>query len=94
MSAKIQPDLKAMLKQMNDTKDRLLKITFTTLSEYLFILRELTTILKQFKSNTMLYLAAAVSDFYIPSQNMVFCQKKIQFVLIKTFFFLKFQVGS
>ena len=76
MSAKIQPDLKAMLKQMNDTKDRLLKITFTTLSEYLFILRELTTILKQFKSNTMLYLAAAVSDFYIPSQNMVFCQKK------------------
>jgi hypothetical protein len=54
------------------TKNYLLKITFTTLSEYLHVLREVASILQKIGINAMLYLAAAVSDFYIPSANMVF----------------------
>lgn len=54
------------------SKDRLLKITFTTLFEYLFLLREITCYaLRPLGSQAMLYLAAAVSDFYIPLENMV-----------------------
>ncbi|UXI17766.1 hypothetical protein NH340_JMT03709 [Sarcoptes scabiei] len=66
----IKPKLKKMLEKISDSSESLLKITFTTLSEYLYILRELTAILKQFGSKAMLYLAAAVSDFYIPPQNL------------------------
>ncbi|CAG2107577.1 unnamed protein product [Medioppia subpectinata] len=50
-------------------KDRLLSITFTTLDEYLFLLREIALILEKKGVNGMLYLAAAVSDFYIPTAN-------------------------
>lgn len=48
------------------------EITFTTLAEYLYILQELTcNVLSGQGSRAMLYLAAAVSDFYIPRQEMV-----------------------
>ncbi|KAH7638678.1 phosphopantothenate-cysteine ligase-like protein [Dermatophagoides farinae] len=70
VSEKIRPKLVQILTKMNETSNRLLKITFTTLSEYLFILRELTALLKPYESRVMLYLAAAVSDFYIPPDNM------------------------
>lgn len=71
VSSSFKPKLREILKHKKETEDRLLKITFTTLSEYLFTLRELTLVLNEFGSNTMLYLAAAVSDFYIPPENMV-----------------------
>jgi phosphopantothenate-cysteine ligase len=61
-----------ILKDQQKTKNYLLKITFTTLSEYLHVLREVASILQKIGINAMLYLAAAVSDFYIPSANMVF----------------------
>lgn len=70
VSSSFKPKLREILKHKKETEDRLLKITFTTLSEYLFTLRELTLVLNEFGSNTMLYLAAAVSDFYIPPENM------------------------
>lgn len=70
MVGNVKPKLVSVLKKLEETKDRFLNITFTTLSEYLFILRELTAILKPFGSKAMLYLAAAVSDFYIPPQNL------------------------
>jgi hypothetical protein len=60
------------LKRQQKTKNNLLKITFTTLSEYLHVLREVASILQKIGINAMLYLAAAVSDFYIPPANMVF----------------------
>lgn len=71
VSSSSKPKLKEILKQKKEADDRLLKITFTTLSEYLYTLRELTSVLNGFGTNTMLYLAAAVSDFYIPPENMV-----------------------
>lgn len=66
-----KPALVRVLKHKKETESRLLKITFTTLSEYLFTLRELTSVLRELGSKTMLYLAAAVSDFYIPPENLV-----------------------
>ncbi|XP_003706167.2 phosphopantothenoylcysteine synthetase [Megachile rotundata] len=51
-------------------QDKLLQVSFTTLSEYLWLLRLACQILASFKNQTILYLAAAVSDFYIPSNEL------------------------
>ncbi|XP_021940317.1 phosphopantothenate--cysteine ligase isoform X2 [Zootermopsis nevadensis] len=48
----------------------LLCISFTSLSEYLWLLRAACECLASFGSRALLYLAAAVSDFYIPSNQM------------------------
>ncbi len=48
----------------------LLEIPFTTLSDYLWLLRASCEALSPFGSKAMLYLAAAVSDFYIPASSM------------------------
>lgn len=45
---------------------RILWLTFTTLSDYLWLLRAATQCLQQRAPKALLYLAAAVSDFYIP----------------------------
>ncbi|XP_073984639.1 phosphopantothenoylcysteine synthetase isoform X2 [Rhodnius prolixus] len=49
---------------------RLLLITFTSLSEYLWYLREACFCLNTCGKLAMLYLAAAVSDFYIPQDEL------------------------
>ncbi|KAJ1915523.1 Phosphopantothenate--cysteine ligase cab2 [Tieghemiomyces parasiticus] len=54
----------------------LLMIPFTTVTEYLFLLRSATRILSPLGSHVLYYLAAAVSDFFIPAQKMV--EHKIQ----------------
>lgn len=54
----------------------LLKIPFTTLFEYLAYLKVIAELLEPFSRNTMFYLAAAVSDFYIPWSQMA--EHKIQ----------------
>lgn len=46
-------------------------IEFSTLSDYLFLLRGVAESLAPHGPTVMLYLAAAVSDFYIPPQDMV-----------------------
>ncbi|KOC68950.1 Phosphopantothenate--cysteine ligase [Habropoda laboriosa] len=51
-------------------QDKLLQLTFTTLSEYLWLLRSACQALACFKDKAILYLAAAVSDFYIPSNEL------------------------
>ena len=53
------------------TENRLLSIEFQTLSEYLMYLQTCATALRDMGPNAMLYLAAAVSDFYIPKEQMV-----------------------
>jgi len=50
---------------------KLLQLTFTTLSEYLWLLRSACQALAPLENKAVLYLAAAVSDFYIPSNEMV-----------------------
>lgn len=42
-----------------------------TLSDYLFLLRASAEALSPLGSHVMFYLAAAVSDFYIPENEMV-----------------------
>lgn len=56
-------------KALNDGK--LLQIGFTTLSEYLWLLRSACQLLAPLKQMAILYLAAAVSDFYVPADEMV-----------------------
>ncbi|KAI8869639.1 DFP-domain-containing protein [Ramicandelaber brevisporus] len=56
---------------------RLLSIPFHTLSDYLFLLRAATTaIAPTFGPRSLFYLAAAVSDFFIPAPRMA--EHKIQ----------------
>lgn len=51
---------------------RLLMLDYVTLNEYLFLLRDISRELGQsMGSRAMWYLAAAVSDFYIPVDQMV-----------------------
>ncbi|XP_044761954.1 phosphopantothenate--cysteine ligase [Coccinella septempunctata] len=49
---------------------RILYITFTTLSDYFWLLRAACECLTIFGNRALLYLAAAVSDFYIPSSEI------------------------
>jgi len=57
-------------------KNLLLTLSFTTVDDYLWCLKELSTIMKPIGKSGVIYLAAAVSDFYIPKNKMV--KHKIQ----------------
>ncbi|KAF7728807.1 hypothetical protein EC973_005433 [Apophysomyces ossiformis] len=66
-----------LVKYQNAKKaNRLLLLDFVTLSDYLFKLQSGTRILGRLQEKAMYYLAAAVSDFFIPSQKMA--EHKIQ----------------
>ncbi|KAF3337626.1 phosphopantothenate--cysteine ligase 2 [Carex littledalei] len=54
----------------------LLKLPFTTIFEYLQILQLVATSINCFGCHSMFYLAAAVSDFYVPWESMA--EHKIQ----------------
>jgi len=56
--------------------DRLLPVAFTTIFDYLFLLREACSSLAPAASSALVFLAAAVSDFYIPEAAMA--TEKIQ----------------
>lgn len=49
----------------------LLRLTFVTVTDYLFMLREMSQAMQPLGRRGMYYLAAAVSDFYVPSQKTV-----------------------
>lgn len=63
--------LKSITAEYQSHSHNLLKITFTTLADYFYYLKEITFALNPLKNKAMLYLAAAVSDFYVPSANIV-----------------------
>jgi phosphopantothenate-cysteine ligase len=50
--------------------NRLLYINFTSVSDYLWLLRAACESLAPFEKRALLYLAAAVSDFYVPQEEM------------------------
>lgn len=56
--------------------NRILLLDFVTLPEYLFKLQAGTRIMARLQNKAMYYLAAAVSDFFIPSEKMA--EHKIQ----------------
>lgn len=54
----------------------LLVLPFTTVTEYIFELRAMANLMKPLGANALFYLAAAVSDFFIPRDRMA--EHKIQ----------------
>lgn len=50
--------------------NRMLYITFTSVVDYMWLLRAACECLAAFERNALLYLAAAVSDFYVPQDEM------------------------
>lgn len=63
-------DMRDLLTAYRATKDRLLSIGFVELSEYIHYLHQITCVMHQLAPKSILYLAAAVSDFYIPPSNL------------------------
>ncbi|EDO44150.1 predicted protein [Nematostella vectensis] len=66
------PNLREVLKRYQEVQvmGTLLLVEFNTLSDYLFLLRTMAEVLGTMGPQIMFYLAAAVSDFYIPSDSM------------------------
>ncbi|CAG8955099.1 hypothetical protein HYFRA_00007114 [Hymenoscyphus fraxineus] len=67
-----------VLRQYNSAKKQnlLLTIPFTTINDYLFVLRAVAQLMRPLGPSGLLYLAAAVSDFFVPPERMV--EHKIQ----------------
>jgi phosphopantothenate-cysteine ligase len=57
-------------------QNTLLILSFVTITEYLWELREVAKLMHPLGSNALFYLAAAVSDFFVPADRMV--EHKIQ----------------
>lgn len=70
--AEYQEKMKYVLQQYQSAKKNrmLLLLPFTTVTDYLFELRSLATLMQPLRERTMFYLAAAVSDFFIPEDKM------------------------
>jgi phosphopantothenate---cysteine ligase (ATP) len=56
-------------RQWRSSKSRIITIPFRTVEEYLLRLKECASILDWSKSLCMFYLAAAVSDYYVPNKT-------------------------
>ena len=76
--AEYQDKMRRVLQQYQFAKSNrlLLLLPFTTVTEYVFELRSLATLMQPVGSRALFYLAAAVSDFFIPRDRME--QHKIQ----------------
>ncbi|KAF9432195.1 hypothetical protein BGZ76_011137 [Entomortierella beljakovae] len=70
--------MRGVLKKYRETQNAgtLLTLDFVTVNDYLFLLREAAQIISKMDVNAMYYLAAAVSDFFIPAEKM--SEHKIQ----------------
>ncbi|KAJ6009395.1 hypothetical protein N7499_005196 [Penicillium canescens] len=73
-----QDEMRSVLRKYRYAKqnNRLLLLPFTTVSEYMFELRSLAQLMRPLGANALFYLAAAVSDFFIPRSRMA--EHKIQ----------------
>ncbi|KAM8914537.1 phosphopantothenate--cysteine ligase [Spinachia spinachia] len=72
VNQQVLPNIARALKRYQEVKEGklLLPIEFSTLSEYLHLLKAAAQALSAIGSKAMFYLAAAVSDFYIPASEM------------------------
>jgi phosphopantothenate---cysteine ligase (ATP) len=77
-NAEYQEQMLKVLRQYNAAKGKnlLLPIPFTTINDYLFVLRAIAQLMRPLGPRGLLYLAAAVSDFFVPPERMV--EHKIQ----------------
>lgn len=62
--------------QRAKSEGTLLLLPYTTITEYLWALRDIAALMKSLGPKAMFYLAAAVSDFFVPKDRMV--EHKIQ----------------
>lgn len=67
-----QEKMRRVLHQYQSAKANrmLLLLPFTSVTEYLFELRSLAILMQPLNSRALFYLAAAVSDFFIPRERM------------------------
>lgn len=65
-------EMLVVLRKYNQAKSSrsLLPIPFTTVNQYLYTLRSIAETLKKINSDALFYLAAAVSDFFLPSSRL------------------------
>ncbi|XP_061543069.1 LOW QUALITY PROTEIN: phosphopantothenate--cysteine ligase [Phycodurus eques] len=72
VNPQVLPNVAKVLKKYREITDAklLLPVEFSTLSEYLHLLKASAQALSTIGSKAMFYLAAAVSDFYIPACDM------------------------
>ncbi|KAI6660953.1 hypothetical protein LOD99_13676 [Oopsacas minuta] len=68
----------SMIEQYKKVKEHnlLLKVDFTSISDYLFLLRGISQLLSKCEKRAFFYLAAAVSDFFVPAAEL--SEHKIQ----------------
>lgn len=73
-----QDEMLQVLREYTKAKreNMLLVLSFVTITEYLWELREVAKLMQPLGSNAVFYLAAAVSDFFVPKDRMV--EHKIQ----------------
>jgi phosphopantothenate-cysteine ligase len=73
-----QDEMLRVLRQFSDAKrdNKLLILSYVTITEYLWNLREVAKLMRPLGPSAMFYLAAAVSDFFVPQDRMV--EHKIQ----------------
>jgi phosphopantothenate-cysteine ligase len=73
-----QEEMRHVLRQYADVKreNKLLILSYVTITEYLWNLREVAKLMRPLGPKAMFYLAAAVSDFFVPQDRMV--EHKIQ----------------
>ena len=62
--------------EYHESKDNLLLVDYFSVTEYLHLLIGITKLLNPHGQKTILFLAAAVSDFYLPADSMA--EHKIQ----------------
>jgi phosphopantothenate-cysteine ligase len=73
-----QDQMLRVLRQYTEVKreNRLLILSYMTITEYLWNLREVAQLMRPLGPKAIFYLAAAVSDFFVPQDRMV--EHKIQ----------------
>ena len=65
------PKVTNILSQYEAYRPHLFSMSYTTLADYLHLLRGSAKTLTEEKAELMFYLAAAVSDFYVPKDQLV-----------------------
>jgi len=73
-----QQKMLGVLRKYNAAKreNKLLLLSFTTITEYLWDLRTISTLMRRLGPRALFYLAAAVSDFFLPKDRL--SEHKIQ----------------
>ena len=78
VSPEYQQKMVNVLRQYDAAKkgNRLLLLPFTSIAEYLWALKEIATVMRPLGPKALFYLAAAVSDFFLPKDRL--SEHKIQ----------------